>query len=75
MYFSATTAWNYNRHCVGVARSCDVLGPYVPDEEVLICPLSKGGAIDAAGFNDNGKRYIVYKVVSKQETKSSIVNR
>jgi len=28
----------------------------------LICPLSQGGAIDSSGFNDNGTRYIVYKI-------------
>lgn len=28
----------------------------------LICPLSEGGAIDSSGFNDDGTRYIVYKI-------------
>lgn len=28
----------------------------------MICPLSQGGAIDASGYDDNGQRYVVYKV-------------
>lgn len=40
------------------------MGPYIPQETPLFCPLSEGGAIDASGYNDDGQRYVVYKVVS-----------
>ncbi|KAI5365427.1 putative glycoside hydrolase, family 43 [Septoria linicola] len=63
MYFSASTIEDTTKHCVGAAVSDNVLGPYTPtSDEPLFCPLSEGGAIDAAGYNDNGQRYIVYKV-------------
>jgi hypothetical protein len=63
-YFSASSAEQPKKHCVGVARSTDILGPYDPQASPMICPLSRGGAIDASGYNDNGQRYVVYKVVS-----------
>jgi len=28
----------------------------------MFCPLDEGGAIDPSGFEDNGQRYVVYKV-------------
>lgn len=51
-------------HCVGIARSKTVTGPYNDTTTApLICPEDAGGAIDAAGFLDtNKKRYIVYKI-------------
>lgn len=63
MYYSASTVADTTKHCVGAAISDSVLGPYTPvGDEPLFCPLSEGGAIDAAGYNDDGQRYIVYKV-------------
>ncbi|KAF2764357.1 Arabinanase/levansucrase/invertase [Teratosphaeria nubilosa] len=63
MYFSATTTSDTAKHCVGAATSSNVEGPYTATSDTaLICPLSQGGAIDAAGYNDNESRYIVYKV-------------
>ena len=63
MYYSATTASDTAKHCVGAATSKTVTGPYTPvGSTALICPLSQGGAIDASGYNDNGSRYIVYKI-------------
>ena len=63
MYYSATTNADTSKHCVGVAVSKTVTGPYTPvGSTALICPLSQGGAIDASGFSDNGNRYIVYKI-------------
>jgi len=50
-------------HCVGAATSSKILGPYTPQTIPLVCPVSLGGAIDASGFEDNGQRYIVYKIV------------
>ncbi|KAI9670213.1 MAG: hypothetical protein M1831_006426 [Alyxoria varia] len=52
MYFSGSTTANSTRHCIGAATSTDILGPYTPGAEPLICPLDQGGAIDAAGFKD-----------------------
>ncbi|KAI5246613.1 Arabinanase/levansucrase/invertase [Aureobasidium subglaciale] len=65
MYYSATTAArpDGSKHCVGAATSPSILGPYTGLPDALFCPLSKGGAIDAAGFKDrDGRRYVVYKV-------------
>lgn len=63
MYYSASTTQDASKHCVGAATSTNVLGPYTPvGDAALFCDLSVGGAIDAAGFNDDGQRYVVYKV-------------
>ncbi|KAK5166093.1 uncharacterized protein LTR77_008354 [Saxophila tyrrhenica] len=62
MYYAATTADYPNIHCIGAATSDTVLGPYVAQKSPLICPVSLGGAIDASGYDDNGQRYIVYKI-------------
>ncbi|KAM0336067.1 hypothetical protein ACHAPQ_004556 [Fusarium lateritium] len=53
------------RHCIGVARSKNVTGPYKYDAEPLICgPDDLKGAIDASGFKDpaSGKLYLIYKL-------------
>lgn len=63
MYYSAGYAKAVKHHCVGVATSKNVMGPYIPQAQPLVCPLSQGGAIDPDGFRDeDGSRYIVYKV-------------
>ena len=67
MYYSASTIFQNSRHCVGAAFSDDILGPYAPQNSPLFCPISQGGAIDAAGYNDKGQRYIVYKVVGETQ--------
>ena len=67
-----------DKHCVGVATSQSVEGPYAPLERPFVCPdptgrgaqinaivssPGMGGAIDASGFRDvDGSRYVVYKV-------------
>lgn len=39
------------------------MGPYIPEEQPIVCDTSKGDAIDPAGFQDaDGTRYVVYKV-------------
>jgi hypothetical protein len=62
MYYSGQRP--QGKHCVGVARSRTVAGPYMPDPAPWECPLDMGGAIDPAGFEDEvtGRRYVVYKV-------------
>ncbi|KAL4893238.1 putative arabinan-endo 1,5-alpha-L-arabinase [Aspergillus ambiguus] len=63
MYFSATARDDPSKHCVGAATSQSVKGPYKPEANVISCPLEQGGAIDASAFlDDDGTRYIVYKV-------------
>ena len=38
-------------------------GPYTPQDESFACPVSQGGALDPAGFQDyDGTQYVAYKV-------------
>ena len=64
MYYSAALQSNGGIHCVGLARSTSITGPYNDSSTApLICPESDGGAIDAAGFLDSdNSRYVVYKI-------------
>jgi beta-xylosidase len=63
MYYSGAAASSPAHHCIGIARSNTIIGPYTCDANPIVCPLAQGGAIDAAHFQDNdGTRYMVYKV-------------
>ncbi|QKX63887.1 uncharacterized protein TRUGW13939_11059 [Talaromyces rugulosus] len=64
MYFSAASATDNTKHCVGAATSSSAQGPYTPvDSDALACPLDQGGAIDPDGFIDSdGTVYVVYKI-------------
>ncbi|KAK0933560.1 hypothetical protein LTR29_014851 [Friedmanniomyces endolithicus] len=63
MYYSALAASSPTHHCIGAATASNVLGPYTPaGTEAMFCPLEQGGAIDASSFDENGQRYVVYKV-------------
>ncbi|KAJ3876268.1 glycoside hydrolase family 43 protein [Lentinula edodes] len=63
LFYAGESAANLGFHCVGVATSTNVEGPYAPQAEPLVCPISTGGAIDPAGFHDvNGDFYLVWKV-------------
>lgn len=64
MYYAAALKSNSEVHCLGLARSTNIAGPYNDSSsEPWICPEAQGGAIDAAGFLDSdGTRYVVYKV-------------
>jgi hypothetical protein len=64
MYYSPALQDNDGIHCLGLARSANVEGPYNDSSTApLICPEEAGGAIDAAGFLDSdSKRYVVYKI-------------
>ncbi|KJZ73416.1 hypothetical protein HIM_07210 [Hirsutella minnesotensis 3608] len=65
MYFSGEVAGNTSHHCVGVARSDKILGPYIPSDEPFVCDLSDGGQIDASAFSDvDGRNYVTYKTDS-----------
>ncbi|RDA88192.1 hypothetical protein CP532_6827 [Ophiocordyceps camponoti-leonardi (nom. inval.)] len=63
LYFSGQSAINPKHHCVGVATSANILGPYKPRDQAFACDFYWGGQIDASGFRDpaNGRRYVVYK--------------
>ncbi|KAM5369669.1 hypothetical protein ACJZ2D_008928 [Fusarium nematophilum] len=65
VYFSGRLSTGNNPHCIGVARSTDILGPYEPDSRPIVCPPEGfTGVIDAAGFRDpkTGRNYVVYKL-------------
>ncbi|KAG6839791.1 hypothetical protein C0991_011665 [Blastosporella zonata] len=63
MYYAATSAQDSTAHCVGVAISTTVRGPYTPQADAFVCHLDLGGAIDAAGHHHpDGSLYVVYKV-------------
>ncbi|KAI9813825.1 MAG: hypothetical protein M1827_003615 [Pycnora praestabilis] len=63
LYYSGAVSNNTAFHCVGAATSPTIEGPYTALPAALACPLSTGGAIDPAGFQDaDGTLYVVYKV-------------
>ena len=66
MYYSDDTVFAPDKHCVGVATSQTILGPYTPRDEPFVCPdvYTEGGAIDPDGYLDpsDGRRYVTYKV-------------
>lgn len=63
MYYADELVGNPAHHCIGVATSKNILGPYTPQDTPWACPIDQGGAIDADSFQDvDGKRYVVYKV-------------
>ncbi|KAF1810237.1 Arabinanase/levansucrase/invertase [Eremomyces bilateralis CBS 781.70] len=63
LYYAASMASDPRFHCIGVASSDNITGPYDPDPEPWACALERGGAIDASAFQDvSGQRYVVYKI-------------
>lgn len=63
MYFCATVSSDPSFHCVGTATSSQVGSNYTASDTEFACPLSQGGAIDPAGFQDSdGSLYVVYKI-------------
>lgn len=65
LYYADNLISSPAHHCVGAARSTNVLGPYIPLDQPFACPdvLTQGGAIDPDGFLDTStnQRYVVYK--------------
>ena len=50
-------------HCIGAATASSPQGPFQPLPTPIACPISEGGAIDAAAFTDNDSTpYLLYKV-------------
>jgi beta-xylosidase len=66
MYYADSTTFAPQHHCVGVATSTSITGPYTPLDQPFACPdvNALGGAIDPDGFLDEstGRRYVTYKV-------------
>lgn len=63
MYYTAALKSNTSIHCLGVATSDNIEGPYQVDDEPWQCDASQGGTIDSSGFaDDDGSRYVVYKI-------------
>lgn len=66
MYYTDALVRRPASHCLGVATSQTIMGPYTPLEQPWACPDPNtiGGAIDPDGFFDvsTGKRYVTYKV-------------
>jgi len=62
LYFTAHSA-TADAQCIGVATSADPAGPFTPvGDDMLVCPVVDGGAIDASTFVDrDGTRYLLYK--------------
>lgn len=63
LYYSAIASAS-SKHCIGVAYSPVLVGPYQPSSEPLASHSDLGGAIDPAGFFDSssGRTYVVYKI-------------
>ncbi|KIX07313.1 uncharacterized protein Z518_01966 [Rhinocladiella mackenziei CBS 650.93] len=63
MYFAALMRTHPQKHCIGVATSPNVTGPYTALEDPIVCDLPGGGNIDPNLFRDpvNGQNYLVYK--------------
>lgn len=64
MFYCAASRFNTNLHGVSFATSKNVEGPYYDSLTApWIMNVSKGGAIDPAGYlNADGTRWVVYKV-------------
>jgi len=64
LYYSARLKDNSPIHCVGVATSDAIVGPYMPAAAPWACPVGQGGAIDASGFRDTatGRQWVMYKI-------------
>src|SRR5271163_527026 len=66
MYYAGVPKSAPRHHCIGVATSETITGPYQPLQTPFACPKihTQGGAIDPDGFLDpsTGKRYVTYKV-------------
>ncbi|MFF3485732.1 glycoside hydrolase family 43 protein [Streptomyces sp. NPDC002701] len=50
------------KQCIGVALAASADGPFRPvGDGPLVCPTEQGGAIDAAGYTENGRRHLLWK--------------
>lgn len=73
MYYSATTANDTSKHCIGTATAKNVTGPYTAAPTPAVCPTELGGAIDPDGYKDaDGTRYLIYKVDGNSLNKPNV---
>lgn len=50
------------RQCIGAALADSPDGPFRPvGDGPLVCPTAEGGAIDAASYTEDGRRYVLWK--------------
>lgn len=63
MYYTGQLG-NSTRHCLGVATSKAILGPWTTSATPWHCDYDLGGTIDSSGFLDesDGSRWVVYKI-------------
>ncbi|GAA4932457.1 glycoside hydrolase family 43 protein [Streptomyces coeruleoprunus] len=51
-----------DRQCIGVAVADSPDGPFRPvGDGPLVCPAAEGGAIDASGYREGARRYVLWK--------------
>ncbi|WP_433181890.1 glycoside hydrolase family 43 protein [Actinoallomurus sp. CA-150999] len=81
LYYAAHNA-ALNRQCVGVAVASSPAGPFAPSgTKPLVCDAPAGAhqgklnpeIIDAAGYEEAGRRYLLYKVGYNQYHKPSFL--
>ena len=63
MFYSALSRNHTQRHCIGAAVSEDIMGPYTPFDEPIVCDFHAGGVIDPSYFHDPAinASYLIYK--------------
>ncbi|PSR90814.1 glycosyl hydrolase family 43 protein [Coniella lustricola] len=63
MYYTGALQNNTAVHCLGVATSANITGPWATSDDYWHCDETMGGSIDSSGFVDaDGSRYVVYKI-------------
>ncbi|KAG6914607.1 hypothetical protein DXG01_016363 [Tephrocybe rancida] len=61
MYYTAASSIDSPKHCIGVATSTTVRGPYNPQADAFVCNSDLGGVLDPAGHrHPDGGFYVVY---------------
>jgi hypothetical protein len=54
-------------HCIGIATSLNITGPYTAFHEPFACPLADGSAIDDSGFYDEENHSPLGRVQSRRQ--------
>ncbi|KAG6906840.1 hypothetical protein DXG01_011743 [Tephrocybe rancida] len=63
MYYTATSSKYSPQHCIGVATSTTVRGPYTPQADAFVCRPDLSGVLDPAGHHHpDGSFYVVYGI-------------
>lgn len=61
LVFFAARGSRSGRHCIGAARSPSPMGPYVPEDEPVICNPEEGGSIDPYVYQDEDGTRLLWK--------------